>query len=100
MFDRLATTFASLGTVKFGKMDAASNEIEGLEVRGYPTLLFYLAQDKAQPIKYAGTKDFEGIKEWISSNTAYPLHISLLKQKPQHIFWPRYAVPILCNSLI
>lgn len=45
-------------------MDATSNEVEGLEVRGYPTLLLYSALE-TQPVKYAGNKDFEGIKEWI-----------------------------------
>jgi len=68
VFDRLATAFVPLGNVKFGRMDASSNEVEGLEVRGYPTLLLYGAQDKAQPVKYAGNKDFDGIKEWIHTS--------------------------------
>lgn len=67
IFDRLATAFVYLGNVKFARMDAASNEVEGLEVRGYPTLLLYSQQNKTEPIKYAGNKDFEGIKEWIQA---------------------------------
>ena len=81
VFDRLATAFVPLGNVKFARMDAASNEVEGLEVRGYPTLLLYLQQDKTQPIKYAGTKDFEGIKEWIHANLKGEAGISTQKEE-------------------
>lgn len=37
-------------------MDATANEVEGLEVTGFPTLLFYPANAKSEPIEFSGER--------------------------------------------
>jgi protein disulfide-isomerase A1 len=37
-------------------MDATANEAEGVKVKGFPTLMFYPANNKKDPIKYSGER--------------------------------------------
>jgi hypothetical protein len=38
------------------QMDATVNEAEGLKIEGFPTLMFYPANNKKDPIKYSGER--------------------------------------------
>ncbi|XP_015867599.3 protein disulfide isomerase-like 1-6 [Ziziphus jujuba] len=49
--EKLAKHFKGLDTIVFGRFDASLNEHPKLQVDDYPTLLFYPASDKANPIK-------------------------------------------------
>lgn len=49
--DKLAKHFAGLESLVFARIDASLNEHPKLQVEDYPALLFYLATDKANPIK-------------------------------------------------
>lgn len=50
-----------------GKFDATVNEAEGVEVRGYPTLIFY-PKDNKEGITYEGDRDVESFKAWLNEN--------------------------------
>ncbi|XP_050231328.1 protein disulfide isomerase-like 1-6 [Mercurialis annua] len=49
--EKLAKHFKGLDSLVFAKIDASANEHPKLQVEEYPTLLFYPAVDKANPIK-------------------------------------------------
>ena len=51
-------------------MDSTANEVEGLEVRGYPTLKFYHKGSKSAPVDYEGGRELEGFKTWLNENSA------------------------------
>jgi hypothetical protein len=38
------------------QMDATANEVAGLQIKGFPTLMFYPANNKKDPIKYSGER--------------------------------------------
>lgn len=65
----LAETMAAAGhkDLVIGKFDATVNEAEGVEVRGYPTLIFY-PKDNKEGITYEGDRDVEGFKAWLNEN--------------------------------
>ena len=42
-------------------------EAEGVEVRGYPTLIFY-PKDNKEGITYEGDRDVESFKAWLNEN--------------------------------
>ncbi|CAI5723691.1 unnamed protein product [Peronospora destructor] len=50
-------------SIMIAKMDATANEIDhgGVDVRGFPTPIFFPAKDKQNPIVHEGSRDVEGI---------------------------------------
>lgn len=52
------------------KFDATVNEVDGVEVRGYPTLKFYpKGEGKKVPIDFDGDRDLESIKTWLKEKS-------------------------------
>jgi protein disulfide isomerase len=60
----LAESLAEYKDLVIGKFDATVNEAEGVEVRGYPTLIFY-PKDNKEGVTYEGDRDVEAMKAWI-----------------------------------
>ncbi|XP_059456898.1 protein disulfide isomerase-like 1-6 [Corylus avellana] len=61
--EKLAKHFKSLDNLVFARIDASANEHPKLQVDDYPTLFFYPASDKANPIKLStksSLKDLAG----------------------------------------
>ncbi|KAE7997451.1 hypothetical protein FH972_002087 [Carpinus fangiana] len=61
--EKLAKHFKSLDNLVFARIDASGNEHPKLQVDDYPTLFFYPASDKANPIKLStksSLKDLAG----------------------------------------
>lgn len=69
-WEQLAKETADIPNLVIGKFDATANEVEGLEIRGYPTLKFYPKGKKNAPIDYDGGRDIEDIKKWLKENSA------------------------------
>jgi len=54
--------------VVIAKFDATANEVEGVEIRGYPTLKFYPRDNKAG-VDYSEGRELEDLKKWIEENS-------------------------------
>ncbi|KAG7399817.1 hypothetical protein PHYBOEH_007816 [Phytophthora boehmeriae] len=69
-YEELAEKFADVDSIMIGKMDATANEVDhpGVDVRGFPTLLFFPGKDKQNPIVYEGSRDVEGFTEFLKNN--------------------------------
>jgi hypothetical protein len=50
------------------KFDATANEAEGLEVRGYPTLIFY-PRDNKEGVTFDGDRELEPLKKYLYDNS-------------------------------
>jgi len=62
--------------VVMAKFDATLNEVAGVEIKGYPTLKFYAADNKAG-VDYSDGREVEDIKKWLSKNSkAYQAHFN------------------------
>ncbi len=58
------------------KFDSTANEVDGVDIRGYPTLKFYPKGAKSAPVDYEGERDLEGFKTWLKENSsAYKKHL-------------------------
>jgi len=66
-WEELATNMAQYSNLVIGKFDATANEAEGVEVRGYPTLIFYPKDNKAG-VSYDGERDVESFTAWLKEN--------------------------------
>ncbi|CAI5998100.1 unnamed protein product [Closterium sp. NIES-65] len=61
-YKKLGKRFASVDSVVIAKMDGTANEYPGLEVEGFPTIFFYPANKKSDPVKVQATKLKQFIK--------------------------------------
>lgn len=69
IWDELAAFYKDVSTLTIAKMDATANEVEGVDIRGYPTLKFYPKGSKSSPVDYDGARDLEGFKTWLSEHS-------------------------------
>merc|ERR1712013_434372 len=69
-YEELAEQFADVDQVMIAKMDATENEVDhpGVDVKGFPTLLFFPAGDKQNPVVYEGARDVEGMTSFLKEN--------------------------------
>ncbi|RHX99518.1 hypothetical protein DYB25_008660 [Aphanomyces astaci] len=69
-YDELAENFASVDTIVIAKIDATENEIDHpeVDVKGFPTIFFFPANDKAHPIAYEGAREVAGFTEFLKKH--------------------------------
>jgi protein disulfide-isomerase A1 len=73
-WDDLGSHASEISDLVIAKFDATANEVEGLNIRGYPTLKFYPKGNK-DGIDYEGDRDVEAFKDWLMKNSsAYKQH--------------------------
>lgn len=69
-YDELAESFAEVSSIMIAKMDATENEIDHpkVDVKGFPTIIFFPANDKANPVTYDGAREVSGFTEFLKQN--------------------------------
>jgi protein disulfide-isomerase A1 len=73
IYDELAKKLEGVPEILIAKMDSTLNEYPGLEVRGFPTLLFYKKGEKSSPKTYEGERTLEGMLEYLEKETGLSL---------------------------
>jgi len=68
IWDQLGEAFKSNPDITIAKMDSTANEVDGVNVRGYPTLIYYGKDDKAGE-NYDGGRDLEALKLFIEEKS-------------------------------
>jgi protein disulfide-isomerase-like protein len=69
IWDELAEELKDVPHLVIGKFDATANEVDGVDIKGYPTLKFYAKGDKQNPIDFEGERDLEGIKSFLKEKS-------------------------------
>ncbi|KAJ0962901.1 hypothetical protein J5N97_028023 [Dioscorea zingiberensis] len=64
--EKLAKHFEGVDNLKFGRYDASLNENPNLQINNYPTLLFYPAGDKFNPIKLSKKSSLKELVSFIN----------------------------------
>jgi protein disulfide-isomerase A1 len=69
-FAKVGDRFKSVPTVSIAKFDATANEVDvdGVNVRGFPTLYFFPAGKSKKPVQYDGPRTAEGLEDFIIKN--------------------------------
>jgi protein disulfide-isomerase A1 len=70
-FVAAATALANNPNVVLAEFDGTLNEVDGVDISGYPTILWYPKDKTAEPIKFNGERDTEGIIDWIKDHTQH-----------------------------
>lgn len=77
IWDEVAEELKDVPHLIIAKFDSTANEVEGVDIRGYPTLKFYGKGAKAAPVDFEGERDAEGIKTWLKEHsTAYKNYLN------------------------
>jgi len=68
-YEKLGEMFADTPSVVIAKIDATENDTP-VDVRGFPTLMFYPADDKANPLTYEGERTEQAMATFVRDNAS------------------------------
>lgn len=69
IWDELAKDTMGIDDLVIAKFDATTNEVAGLDIRGFPTLKFYPKDNKAG-MDYSGDRELPAFKTWLAENSS------------------------------
>lgn len=69
IWDELAESVAGIDDLVIAKFDATANEVEGVAIRGYPTLKWYPKDDKSGK-DYEGGRELADFTKYLAENSA------------------------------
>jgi len=68
IWDELAEEYKDVKNLVIAKFDSTANEAEGVEIQGFPTLIFY-PRDNKKGVAYDGARDLADFKGWLEENS-------------------------------
>jgi protein disulfide-isomerase A1 len=71
VWDELGKDLKDVKGLKIAKMDSTANEVDGVEIKGYPTLKFYAKGAKDAPVDYDGERGAEDFKKWLKEKSVH-----------------------------
>ena len=74
IWEQVAEELKEVSDLVIGDFDATANEVDGVDIKGYPTLIFYPKGNKASPISFEGERDLDGIKNFLKEKSAAYKH--------------------------
>jgi len=75
----VAKRLESVGSMIVAKIDATSNDVEGVDVEGFPTIKFWRAGHKEEPLDYDGGRDVDSFVAWLEEKATHPFSRDDLK---------------------
>mmetsp|Transcript_26893 Transcript_26893/g.30977 ORF Transcript_26893/g.30977 Transcript_26893/m.30977 type:complete len:162 (-) Transcript_26893:20-505(-) len=66
-YDELAAKLAHIDDIVIAKMDSTANEVEGVNIRGFPTLKMW-KKGSNTPIDFNGDREVDGFIEFFKQN--------------------------------
>lgn len=66
IYEKLAKEVAPVSGLVVAKIDATANEVEGIAVKGYPTIKFFKKGRKDSPIDYTGERNIKNFKKFLN----------------------------------
>eukprot|EP01111_Echinosteliopsis_oligospora_P016408 TRINITY_DN680_c0_g1_i2.p1 TRINITY_DN680_c0_g1~~TRINITY_DN680_c0_g1_i2.p1 ORF type:complete len:486 (-),score=145.18 TRINITY_DN680_c0_g1_i2:40-1497(-) len=77
-YDELASKMKEYDSVVIAKIDATANDIpSNFAVKGYPSIFFVPANNKASPMSYDGSREVDGFVSYIKKHASIPLKKSV-----------------------
>jgi len=79
IYDELATELKSVESLVIAKLDHTENDVKhtvvGNSVSGYPTILFFPANQKTSPVAYDGERTLVGFTLWLKEKASVPFEV-------------------------
>jgi protein disulfide-isomerase A1 len=71
-YDKLAFNLIHMSDkLMVAKMDATENDVEGVRVESFPTIKFFKAGDKTNPIDYNGARNVKAMTKFLKKNVSF-----------------------------
>jgi protein disulfide-isomerase A1 len=84
IYDELGQAFGSAPSVVIAKIDATANDVDAkLGIRGFPTIKFFPANNKAAPLDYNGDRSLADMINFIKSNAATEVNVATPESKDE-----------------
>lgn len=83
VYKSIAESLTDIKTLKLVEIDASKNDVEGIILEGYPTLLMYSAKSKTKPILYQNSLTEGNIAWFIKQSASHPIDIPELRPKDE-----------------
>ncbi len=77
IYKRVAEKVKSNKDLIFYQIDAIENELDDVNIDGYPTVLFYPGNKKTKPVEYYGDRNVRGIMNFIAKYAYNPLNFKV-----------------------
>jgi len=77
IFEQLGSAFEDSENIIIAKIDSTANDVDhpAVHVQGFPTIIFFGADNKDAPVVYEGERDLESLKAFVQENAkAQPKH--------------------------
>jgi len=68
IYDELAKNLKHNTGLVIAKVDSTANEVEQVHIKGFPTIKFFPAGKKANPIEFDGDRTVEGFTVWLEKH--------------------------------
>ncbi|KAK9807619.1 hypothetical protein WJX72_004477 [[Myrmecia] bisecta] len=75
IYKKLAKRFKKVDSVVIAKLDGTANEHEQLDVKSFPTLIFYPAGKGADAIPYEGERTLKGMTKFLKKHATVPFEL-------------------------
>jgi protein disulfide-isomerase A1 len=72
VYREVAKKLQNVKTLVIAKIDATSNNVQGVDVEGFPTIKFWRANKKDEPLDYDGDRDVDSFITWLEEKAALP----------------------------
>merc|ERR1712232_41872 len=66
----VARKLEGVSSVVVAKIDATSNDVEGVDVEGFPTIKLWRADNKEEPLDYDGDRDVDSFVSWLEEKAS------------------------------
>jgi protein disulfide-isomerase A1 len=76
IFDALAKKLENVKGITIAKMDSTANEVDGVSIRGFPTLKFYAKGKKDAPIEFEGDRTEEGFIDFLKQHSSAKIDVT------------------------
>lgn len=63
----MAKQLAHMEDLVIAKIDATKNDIEGIKIEGFPTLMYFGLGEDQEPVKYQGNPNKKGILKFLKN---------------------------------
>ncbi|GAB4818071.1 hypothetical protein N2152v2_005117 [Parachlorella kessleri] len=81
IYEKLAKRFSKVDSVVIAKMDGTENEHPDIQAQGYPTLLFFPAEEGADPIPFeGGGRTLAELTKFIKTHAKIPFELPKKKK--------------------
>jgi len=70
VYNQLGAAFKTVDSVKIVKVDATENEVEEVDVTGFPSFYFFKANDAKNPIQYEGDRTLEKMEAFVREHAS------------------------------